>query len=88
MDEGEMIAVIRSAAWTGLAISAPILVVALVTGLFIGLLQALTSVQELTLTFVPKLFAIVVVFVATLSFMAKGLITLFTVEILPRIAGA
>lgn len=87
MDESEMITLIRAAAWTGLVMSTPILVVALVTGLAIGLLQALTSVQELTLTFVPKLFAIVIVFVATLGFMARSLIELFAQQILPRIAG-
>ncbi len=35
--------------------SAPLLIVALVTGVVIGLFQALTSVQEMTLTFVPKI---------------------------------
>ncbi|MEM6489168.1 MAG: flagellar biosynthesis protein FliQ [Pseudomonadota bacterium] len=86
MDESEMIDVIRQAAWSGLAVSAPILVVALLTGLAIGLLQALTSVQELTLTFVPKLVAIVVVFVATQAFMT-GIMIAFFGDMLDRIAG-
>ncbi|MEO0819213.1 MAG: flagellar biosynthetic protein FliQ [Pseudomonadota bacterium] len=82
-----MIGLMRMAAWTGLTISGPILAVALFSGLLIGLVQALTSIQELTLTFVPKLLAIVLVFVATLGFMSRGLIDLLHGAILPRIAG-
>ncbi|MEM7526513.1 MAG: flagellar biosynthetic protein FliQ [Pseudomonadota bacterium] len=83
-----MIEILRQAAWTGLVISAPILVIALVTGLAIGLLQALTSIQELTLTFVPKMAAIVVVFLVTLPFMTNGLLRLFEEAILPAIEGS
>ena len=86
MDEAAMISLIRDAAWTGMVMALPILGVALAVGLAIGLLQALTSVQELTLTFVPKLVAIVIVFVATLGFMSALLVDLFTDGILPRIA--
>ncbi|MEM8817917.1 MAG: flagellar biosynthetic protein FliQ [Pseudomonadota bacterium] len=83
-----MVEILRQAAWTGLVISAPILVIALVTGLAIGLLQALTSIQELTLTFVPKMAAIVVVFLVTLPFMTNGLLRLFEEAILPAIEGS
>ncbi|MEL7138178.1 MAG: flagellar biosynthetic protein FliQ [Pseudomonadota bacterium] len=86
MDTTMVIALMREAAWTALVISGPVLTVALVTGLAIGLLQALTSIQELTLTFVPKLVAIVVTFVATLTFMTNGLLRLFREVILPQIA--
>ncbi|MEO0428844.1 MAG: flagellar biosynthetic protein FliQ [Pseudomonadota bacterium] len=86
MDTTMVIALMREAAWTALVISGPVLTVALVTGLAIGLLQALTSIQELTLTFVPKLVAIVVTFVATLTFMTNGLLRLFGEVILPQIA--
>ncbi|MEO1315089.1 MAG: flagellar biosynthetic protein FliQ [Pseudomonadota bacterium] len=86
MDTTMVIALMREAAWTALVISGPVLTVALVTGLAIGLLQALTSIQELTLTFVPKLVAIVVTFVATLTFMSNGLLRLFREVILPQIA--
>jgi flagellar biosynthetic protein FliQ len=87
METTDMVSLMREAAWTGLVISAPILLVALITGLAIGLLQALTSIQELTLTFVPKLVAMVVVFVATLGFMTEGLLRLFRETILPGVAG-
>ncbi|MEM7497702.1 MAG: flagellar biosynthetic protein FliQ [Pseudomonadota bacterium] len=88
MDTATLIALMREASWTALVVSAPILTVALVVGLAIGLLQALTSIQELTLTFVPKLIAIVIVFVATLGFMANGLLRLFHDVILPGVMAA
>ena len=46
---------------------------ALVAGLAVGLFQALTSIQEMTLTFVPKLAAIVVVFWVSMGFMTETL---------------
>ncbi|MEM9782784.1 MAG: flagellar biosynthetic protein FliQ [Pseudomonadota bacterium] len=87
MDEGQLIDLMRQAAWVGIVISTPILVVALVTGIAIGLLQALTAVQELTLTFVPKLVAILIVFVATAGFMIAQLVDLFHDSILPGVTG-
>jgi flagellar biosynthetic protein FliQ len=45
----------RSALWATLIISAPLLVVALGVGLFIGVIQAATSINEMTLSFIPKL---------------------------------
>lgn len=47
--------------WTALKIGAPILGVALLVGLVISILQVVTSIQEMTLTFVPKILAIVFV---------------------------
>lgn len=87
MGETEVISIVRDALWTALLIATPILVVALTVGLAIGLLQALTSIQELTLTFVPKLVAIGVVFWMSMSFMGQGLLSLFHDRILPLIAG-
>ena len=77
----------RDAVWVGMVIAAPVLIVALVVGLAIGLLQALTSIQELTLTFVPKLVAILLVFWLSLSFMEQGLVTFFQNRIIPLVAG-
>ena len=55
MTEAAVLDILRQSLWTALIVSTPILAVALVVGLAIGLVQALTSVQEMTLTFVPKL---------------------------------
>ncbi len=78
----------RQALWTALIVSLPILSVALITGVSIGLVQALTSVQEMTLTFVPKLAAIILVFWITMGFMTSTLVTLFQGQIIPLIVGA
>ena len=64
---------LRAGLWTAVLISTPILMAALVAGVAIGLFQALTSVQEMTLTFVPKLAAILAVFWASMSFMTATL---------------
>lgn len=80
-----VIDVLRQGLWTELVVTAPILVVSLMVGLVIGLLQALTSVQELTLTFVPKLAAVLVTFWLGMDVMGQALIGYFTDRILPLI---
>lgn len=78
---------LRAAVWVAVTMSAPLLAVALIAGLVIGLLQALTSVQEMTLTFVPKVGAMLLVFWATMGFMTATLTDFFTNRIIPLIAG-
>ena len=78
---------LRQSLWVAVRISAPLLAVALATGIVIGLLQALTSVQEMTLTFVPKVGAMILVFWASMSFMTATLVSFFTDRIIPQIAG-
>lgn len=87
MTEHEMMDVLRQGLWTAFLIALPILSAALIVGLSIGLVQALTSVQEMTLTFVPKLLAIVVVFWASMGFMSQVLIGFFNEAILVGIEG-
>lgn len=77
----------RQGLWISVVISAPILAVALASGLVIGLFQALTSIQEMTLTFVPKLAAIIIVFWATMSMMTQTLTDFFTTQLIPLITG-
>lgn len=78
---------LRQGLWVSVLISIPILSAALITGVSIGLVQALTSIQEMTLTFVPKLAAIVLVFWASMNFMTKTLISFFHERIIPLITG-
>lgn len=78
---------LREGLWVAVVISMPILAVALVTGLAVGLFQALTSIQEMTLTFVPKLAAILAVFWVSMGFMTESLAAFFTTRIVPLIAG-
>lgn len=60
---------LRMAFWQILIISGPLLAVALAIGLTIGILQAATSIQEMTLTFVPKLVLVVLAFGLLANFM-------------------
>jgi len=87
LSEGVFLDTVRHALWISVIVSVPILSVALVTGLVIGLFQALTSIQEMTLTFVPKLAAIVVVFWMSMGFMTQTLVWFFDARIIPLIIG-
>lgn len=87
MDEVVFFDTMRQGLWVAFVISLPVLVAALVTGVSIGLVQALTSVQEMTLTFVPKLAAIAVVFWMSMHFMTNTLVAFFQTQIIPLIIG-
>tara|TARA_A100001391_G_scaffold7621_8_gene4989 strand:- start:9886 stop:10158 length:273 start_codon:yes stop_codon:yes gene_type:complete len=71
--------------WTTALIAAPILLASLAVGLVVGLIQAATSVNEQTLTFVPKLAAISLVLVV-LGASMMVLLSDFMVEIFSQIA--
>ncbi len=87
MTEAMLLDILRSALWTALIVSTPILAVALIVGLAIGLVQALTSVQEMTLTFVPKLGAILAVFWITMSFSGATIVRFYQDQIIPMVVG-
>jgi flagellar biosynthesis protein FliQ len=78
---------LRQGLWVAVIISVPILSVALLAGVTVGLFQALTSIQEMTLTFVPKLLAIVAVFWISMGFMTQTLVSFFHDQIIPLIVG-
>lgn len=88
MDEALFYDTLRQGLWIAVLTSLPILTVALVAGLVVGLFQALTSIQEMTLTFVPKLAAIVAVFWVTMGFMSETLVSYFQDTLVPIIAGS
>lgn len=87
MDEALFYDTLRQGLWIAFVISLPILTVALASGLVVGLFQALTSIQEMTLTFVPKLAAIIIVFWVTMAFMSETLVSFFKNTLIPIIAG-
>lgn len=87
MDEALLFDMLRQALMVAIWISAPMLVVALLAGLVIGLFQALTSVQEMTLTFVPKVGLMLAVFWVSMSFMTTALSDFYVGQIIPLIAG-
>lgn len=66
MNESVIVDIARDGIWVLIKTSGPVLIVGLVVGVLISLVQTLTHIQEMTLTFVPK---ILVVFVAILFFL-------------------
>jgi flagellar biosynthetic protein FliQ len=84
MDSAMVVDIGRQALWATLLVSAPLLGVALVVGLVIGIVQAATSINEMTLSFIPKLIAMAL---ALLLFGSWMLVTLvdFTRSIFERI---
>ena len=86
MNATDVLEISRASIWIMLKISAPLMLTALVVGLVIGLLQALTQLQEQTLTFVPKIVILFAVFVLTIPFMSNTLIE-FTRELMARAVG-
>ncbi len=58
MNDAQVIAVAGDALWTALLVAAPILIVSLVIGVAVSVFQAMTQVNEATLTFVPKLLGV------------------------------
>lgn len=69
MTPNQLLDVARDSLWTLLLVAAPVMLIALIVGLIISLFQALTQIQESTLTFVPKMVAIVLVLLIALPFM-------------------
>ncbi|MFN3263077.1 MAG: flagellar biosynthetic protein FliQ [Pikeienuella sp.] len=87
MSPGEIMDVTRAMLWVAFVVSLPILMVALLFGLVIGLFQALTSIQEMTLTFVPKLAAVAITFWISMGFMSEAIVSLWRDSLIPVIAG-
>ena len=87
MSEAEILSVLREFLLGAAMMAFPLLAAALLIGLVIGLLQALTAIQELTLTFVPKLAVMLLVFFLSDGYMARICVSLFDNHVIPVIAG-
>lgn len=84
MTEMEIIDVTRDALWLLIKLSLPFMLVALVVGLAISLFQALTQIQEMTISFVPKMIAIYLTIILLLPMLISSL-TEFNAEMADRI---
>ena len=73
MEPTEIIDITREGIYVLMLISAPVMITALVVGLIVSLFQALTQIQEATLTFVPKVVSMLLVLAITLPFMLREL---------------
>ncbi len=86
MTDEMVLEIAREAIWVTIKLAAPTMLLALIVGLVISLVQALTQVQEMTLSFVPKILVLFVSFLLFLPFMASTLAT-FTHQLADQIAG-
>jgi flagellar biosynthetic protein FliQ len=80
-----MLDVARDGIFTFLKVAGPLMVIALVVGLVISLLQALTQIQEQTLIYVPKILAVFAALLIMLPFMGDALAS-YMIRIAARIA--
>ncbi|KQY48868.1 MULTISPECIES: flagellar biosynthesis protein FliQ [Rhizobium/Agrobacterium group] len=84
MNEADALDIVQAAIWTVVVASGPAVVAAMVVGVVIAFIQALTQVQEMTLTFVPKILAVLVTVALSASFVGAQ-ISIFTDLVFSRI---
>lgn len=84
-EDTQLLALADQTLWVTALIAGPVLIATLVVGLVVGIIQAATSVNEQTLSFIPKLAITALVFVV-LGAAMMGLLTDFTTEIMAQVA--
>ena len=84
MNEADALSLVQATIWTIVVASGPAVLTAMVVGIVVALFQALTQIQEMTLTFVPKIIAIFVVLSLTATFIGSSLY-LFTEQVYSHI---
>ena len=86
MTEAEIYEILRDGIITLLKVVTPIILIALIIGLIIGIFQALTQIQEMTLAFVPKILCVFLALILLFPFMFGQMQTLSD-SLFSRIAG-
>ena len=84
MNEADALSLIQSAIWTIIVSAGPAVLAAMAVGIVIALFQALTQIQEMTLTFVPKIIVVLAVLSLSATFIGSSLY-LFTEQVYSRI---
>ncbi|MFC3072476.1 flagellar biosynthesis protein FliQ [Shinella pollutisoli] len=84
MNEADALDIAQAAIWTVIVAAGPAVLAAMVVGVAIAFIQALTQVQEMTLTFVPKILAIMVTIAISAPFIGAQ-ISIFTNIVFSRI---
>lgn len=85
MSAETMMDILHQAMWVTIKVAMPILLIGLFIGVIISMIQAMTQIQEMTLTFVPKLIAIFLALALLMPFMCTSLAT-FSLDLFQRIA--
>ncbi|MDD7327269.1 MAG: flagellar biosynthesis protein FliQ [Lachnospiraceae bacterium] len=78
MTEGQVLDIMRDAFYNVIVNSAPMLLISMVVGLVISIFQTVTSIQEQTLTFVPKIISIFIALMIFGSFIMNNLVNYIT----------
>ncbi len=86
MTAGEVLQIGQEALWIILKIGVPMMLVALGVGLIVSFIQALTQIQEMTLSFVPKMIGMFLLLVVLLPYFGSVLHT-FTLQLFDKIVG-
>lgn len=86
MSAADTLDIAQAAMFLILTVAGPMMIASLIVGVLIGLVQALTQIQEMTLTFVPKIFVMGLVLIMTLPMIGQALAT-FMAEISDRVVG-
>lgn len=84
MNQADALDIVQQAIWTIIMASGPPVAVAMAVGLVIALFQALTQVQEVTLTFIPKIVAVLLVTSVSATYMGQVIFT-FAEQVFGRI---
>ena len=84
MNEADALTLVQGAIWTVVLAAGPAILAAMVVGLAVALFQALTQIQENTLTFVPKIIVVLLVLSLSASFIGSR-ISIFTQQVYSRI---
>ncbi len=74
MTDGDVIGILRGALMTTMIVAAPILGISMIVGLILSIFQTTTSIQEQTLTFVPKMMAIFLTIIVLASWIIRTLV--------------
>ncbi|MBI4855581.1 MAG: flagellar biosynthesis protein FliQ [Acetobacterium woodii] len=77
MDTSQLIEIFRDAILTGMKVAGPILLISMLVGLVISIIQAATSINEQTMTFVPKLIITAIMLVVFGGWMLQQMMDLF-----------
>lgn len=78
MTEEAVLNIASEAIWTIIISAGPLLIVSLILGLIVSIFQTVTSIQEQTLTFIPKLLGIFIVMLILGSFIINNIVTFMT----------
>lgn len=85
MTEGDALQIVQQAIWLTIVLAGPVVGSAMVIGVGVAFIQALTQIQEMTLTFVPKIIAGFLIILLTGSY-SGNLLKVFTEQLYLRIA--